>query len=180
MQQSYECDSSCYQKIMTSKVMVRFRVEVMIMGSRGNDSSFVKFNKKAALKGSGRELPGQLKKKGGPVSNPSEVESTGCAQPEENLCPTLLLLDEERFPLTIVSTRRTNGKSCYYERVARLDAPHSRLTCWCCRHHSSVGGSRLAANHDAAGASADAPGYWRHLHHQADKRNILNNVFIQM
>ena len=55
---------------MTSKVMVRFRVEVMIMGSRGNDSSFVKFNKKAALKGSGRELPGQLKKKGGPGSNP--------------------------------------------------------------------------------------------------------------
>ena len=99
-------------------------------------STFVKF-KKVALKGSGREL---LKKKGGPVSNPSEVESTGCAQPEENLCPTLLLLDEERFPLTIVSTRRTNGKSCYYERVARLDAPHSRLTCWCCRHHSSVGG----------------------------------------
>ena len=92
------------------------------MGSRGNDSSFVKF-KKAALKGSGRELPGQLKKKGGPVSNPSEVESTGCAQPEENLCPTLLLLDEERFPLTIVSTRRTNGKSCYYKRAARLDAP---------------------------------------------------------
>ena len=39
---------------------------------------------------------------------------------------------------------------------------------------------RLAANHDAADAAADAPGCWRHLHHQADKRNILNNVVIQI
>ena len=63
---------------------------------------------------------------------------TVCTLPEENLLSgPLCMLNEEHFPLTIVSARRTNGKS-RYERVARLDDPHSRMTCRCCREHSLV------------------------------------------
>ena len=60
-------------------------------------------------------------------------------QKENLLSGPLPMLNEEHFPLTIVSTRWTNGKPGY-ERVARLDDPHSRMTCWCCREHSLVAG----------------------------------------
>ena len=82
---------------------------------------------------------------------------TVCTLPEENLLSgPLCMLNEEHFPLTIVSARRTNGKS-RYERVARLDDPHSRMTCRCCREHSLLFSCRrLAANRDATDAWAYA------------------------
>ena len=51
------------------------------------------------------------------------MESPVGTPSEENLCQTLLLLNEQHFPLTNVSTGWTNGES-RYERVARLDDPH--------------------------------------------------------